>query len=89
MEWVLTHMDDPDFNEPLPAPAAAASAAAAATSSAKPADPDSVAMLTGMGFTCEQVRAWHTASHDATSSLAQPTITSQCNSEQCSTLRVA
>lgn len=54
MEWVLAHMDDQDFNDPLPAPAPAAGAAAA-PSIAKAADPDSLAMLTGMGFTSEQV----------------------------------
>ncbi len=54
MEWVLAHMEDADFNDPLPAPAAAAGAAAA-PASAKAADPDSLAMLTGMGFTSEQV----------------------------------
>ncbi|EIE18246.1 ubiquitinyl hydrolase [Coccomyxa subellipsoidea C-169] len=56
MEWVLAHMEDADFNDPLPAPAAAADAAAA-PASAKAADPDSLAMLTGMGFTSEQAEA--------------------------------
>ncbi len=57
MEWVLAHMGDPDFNDPLSAPAApGASASEAAPSSAKTADPDSLAMLTGMGFTHQQVR---------------------------------
>ena len=54
MEWVLAHMDDQDFNDPLPAPAPAAGAAAG-PSIAKAADPDSLAMLTSMGFTSEQV----------------------------------
>jgi hypothetical protein len=30
MEWVFAHMEDPDFNDPLPPPAAAAPAAAGA-----------------------------------------------------------
>jgi ubiquitin carboxyl-terminal hydrolase 5/13 len=45
MEWVFAHMEDPDFNDPVvPAAAAAAPAAGAA------ADPESVMMLTSMGF---------------------------------------
>ncbi len=56
MEWVLAHMEDPDFNDPLPAPAAPGSAAAVSPSSTKAADPDSLAMLTGMGFTNQQVQ---------------------------------
>ncbi|BDA47746.1 Ubiquitin carboxyl-terminal hydrolase 5 [Coccomyxa sp. Obi] len=49
MEWVLAHMEDPDFNDPLPA--------ASAPSSTKTADPVSLAMLTGMGFTNQQAEA--------------------------------
>ena len=47
MEWVFAHMEDSDFNDPLPeasAPAPAAATAAAA------ADPESVQMLCSMGF---------------------------------------
>jgi hypothetical protein len=29
MEWVFAHMEDPDFNDPLPPPAAAAAGAGA------------------------------------------------------------
>lgn len=48
MDWVLSHMQDPDFNEPLPT----------ASSSLGPAykpDPESLVMLTSMGFTDRQV----------------------------------
>jgi ubiquitin carboxyl-terminal hydrolase 5/13 len=54
MEWVLAHMADADFNDPIPPPqpAAAAAAAAAPAQAAPPAaaDPEKVAMLAGMGF---------------------------------------
>ncbi len=53
MEWVLGHMEDADFNDPLPAPAAAA--APPQQNSAAAPDPGSVAMLASMGFTAEQV----------------------------------
>ena len=49
MEWVFSHMEDPDFNEPLvvaqPTPAQPAVSVA---------DPDSIAMLCAMGFTDKQ-----------------------------------
>ena len=53
MEWVLGHMEDADFNDPLPAPAAAAAAPLQASAAAP--DPGSVAMLSAMGFTTGQV----------------------------------
>ena len=53
MEWVLSHMEDPDFNEPLPAPISAP--AAALQQRGQAADPEQVAMLGAMGFTTEQV----------------------------------
>ena len=53
MEWVLSHMEDPDFNKPLPAPSSAPAAAPQQRSQA--ADPEQVAMLGAMGFTTEQV----------------------------------
>jgi len=34
MEWVLSHLEDPDFNEPLPAAAAAAAGPATTTATA-------------------------------------------------------
>lgn len=55
MEWVLSHMEDPDFNEPLPA---SSSPHAPAQPSGKPADPEQVGMLGAMGFTPEQVPPW-------------------------------
>jgi ubiquitin carboxyl-terminal hydrolase 5/13 len=45
MEWVLSHLDDPDFNEPLPAAAAAAAGPATTTATAATAaahDPEKV-----------------------------------------------
>lgn len=53
MEWVFGHMEDPDFNSPLPDPADVASANGASDAL------DAVAMssLTAMGFTEEQAKA--------------------------------
>ena len=62
MEWVLSHMEDADFNEPLPAPPAAAAGEAGVQSGASSApapDPESVAMLASMGFTSDQVGLEH------------------------------
>jgi ubiquitin carboxyl-terminal hydrolase 5/13 len=57
MEWVFSHMEDPDFNDPLPPPAPVAAAAPVSGTAAaeQVADPESVAMLTSMGFTAVQV----------------------------------
>lgn len=52
MEWVLSHMEDPGFNDPLEPPAAAEEAAAAAAGPS--ADPEAVSMLQAMGFTDQQ-----------------------------------
>ena len=52
MEWVLSHMGDSDFDEPMPA---SSSSHSQQQSSQKPADPEQVAMLAAMGFTPEQV----------------------------------
>uniref|UniRef100_A0A061RBY0 Ubiquitin carboxyl-terminal hydrolase n=1 Tax=Tetraselmis sp. GSL018 TaxID=582737 RepID=A0A061RBY0_9CHLO len=46
MEWVFSHMEDPDFNDPLPSGGAPTDC-----------DPEAVSMLMSMGFTEEQVRA--------------------------------
>ena len=55
MEWVLAHMEDPDFNDPLPSLTSAAEPESNAENKRKKtpleeADPDSLAMLQGMGF---------------------------------------
>ncbi len=56
MEWVLSHMGDPDFNEPLPASSSSqAPAQAQQQGSQKAADPEQVSMLGAMGFTPQQV----------------------------------
>lgn len=52
MNWVLDHMGDADFNDPLPSPKASSCAAPAAAAAA--ADPTAVAMLTSFGFTERQ-----------------------------------
>ncbi|KAK9828649.1 hypothetical protein WJX72_001313 [[Myrmecia] bisecta] len=54
MEWVLGHMEDADFNDPLPAPSATTAAAAGGSPEA---NPESVMMLTSMGFTDQQAGA--------------------------------
>ena len=56
MEWVFAHMEDVDFNEPIPPPAAAETAGAAAGGGAAP-DPEAIGMLGAMGFTEEQAKA--------------------------------
>jgi len=56
MEWVLAHMEDTDFNDPLPSPAAGGGAQQAAAE-AGGADPESVALLSSMGFTDAQATA--------------------------------
>ncbi|KAG1658938.1 hypothetical protein FOA52_007130 [Chlamydomonas sp. UWO 241] len=48
MEWVLMHMEDPDFNDPLPQPAAASGGGAAPAGD--DADLEKLSMLSGMGF---------------------------------------
>ena len=60
MNWVLEHMGDADFNDPLPAPGATAAAAAspaADAAGAAAADPESLVMLTSLGFTDRQASA--------------------------------
>ena len=46
-EWVFAHMEDADFNEPLPPPGAAATTSHGSSGGA---DPEAVAMLGAMGF---------------------------------------
>ena len=61
MAWVLGHMEDPNFNEPMSQPsetAAPSQASAAGSASARPAaDPETVMMLVSMGFTDAQAAA--------------------------------
>lgn len=64
MNWVLEHMSDADFNDPLPAPGATATATAAASPAAGATeaacaapDPESLVMLTSLGFTDRQASA--------------------------------
>jgi hypothetical protein len=45
MEWVFAHMEDPDFNDPLPPPAAAAAPAAAGAQQQQQQDPEKVRAL--------------------------------------------
>ena len=51
MEWVLSHMGDEDFNDPLP------EASSTGTAAAPAADPEQLIMLTSMGFTDAQAAA--------------------------------
>ena len=64
MEWVLAHMGDADFNDPLPAHDAAAGPGAAASAPAA-ADPEKVALLEGMGFSARAAAAALRATHGA------------------------
>lgn len=48
MNWLLSHMEDADINEPLPSSNAPAAGAV---------DPESVGMLSAMGFTERQAKA--------------------------------
>lgn len=52
MDWVLSHMEDPDFNDPLPGANAAEPTEGSASYKA---DPEAVSMLSSMGFTEKQV----------------------------------
>ena len=56
MEWVLSHMEDADFDTPL-APLAPLAPPAAARQPAAAADPESLAQLTSMGFSEAAARA--------------------------------
>ncbi len=58
-EWVFAHMEDPDFNDPLPAALAgsAAPAGGAGGSGGDPVDAEAVGVLAGMGFTAPQAEA--------------------------------
>ncbi|GAB0494854.1 hypothetical protein MMPV_006150 [Pyropia vietnamensis] len=60
VNWVMSHMGDPDFNDPLPAPAVAA-APTVSPPKAAAVDPASVEMLSAMGFTAVEARAALTA----------------------------
>ncbi len=51
MGWVFEHMEDPDFNEPLPA----VTDAGAAGSDPEP-DPEAVATLASLGYSQAQAR---------------------------------
>jgi hypothetical protein len=58
MEWVLGHMEDPNFNEPMSQPSETAAPSQAGSASAGPAaDPETVMMLVSMGFTDAQAAA--------------------------------
>lgn len=62
MEWVLSHMEDDNFNEPLSQPSESAAPAQAPTSGPA-ADPETVMMLVSMGFTDSQAAAALKACH--------------------------
>jgi ubiquitin carboxyl-terminal hydrolase 5/13 len=56
MEWVFAHMEDPDFNEPLPPPEAPAGGGGGGGGAASAPDPEAIAMLGAMGFTEHQAK---------------------------------
>lgn len=56
MEWVLSHMEDDNFNEPLSQPSESAAPAQGPTAGPA-ADPETVMMLVSMGFTDSQAAA--------------------------------
>lgn len=57
-EWVMLHMEDPDFNQPLSeAELSGGGGAAAAPGGIPPQDPEKLAMLGDMGFAREQCMA--------------------------------
>lgn len=56
MEWVLSHMEDANFNDPLSEPSQA-STTGAAEAPPTAADPEAVMMLVSMGFTDQQAAA--------------------------------
>ena len=53
MEWVFAHMEDADFNDPLPNTTDLSSDSARPPAST--ANPEYIMMLTSMGFTSMQV----------------------------------
>merc|ERR1719274_141812 len=59
MEWVFAHMEDADFNDPLPPPGAAdaGGGGGGGGGGGAAADPASVEMLGAMGFTPPQAEA--------------------------------
>lgn len=61
MNWVLEHMGDDDFNDPLPAPGAAGASASSSSDAAAGAsagvDAEALMMLTSLGFTERQAEA--------------------------------
>lgn len=54
MNWVLEHMGDADFNDPLPAPGASTGTPAAAAAGDAAPDPEALMMLVSLGFTERQ-----------------------------------
>ena len=59
MEWILSHMDDADLNDPIPGPSTSSQLETYA------ANPESVVMLSSMGFTERQVIHHEIFSHAA------------------------
>lgn len=56
MNWVLEHMGDADFNDPLPAPSSVG-APSSAVDKGSPVNPEALVMLTSLGFTDRQAEA--------------------------------
>lgn len=54
MNWVLEHMGDADFNDPLPVASSSAAAPSGGGAGDAAADPAAMMMLTSLGFTERQ-----------------------------------
>ena len=51
MNWLLSHMEDADINDPIPAPTTSSTASSSSSSSSAPAPPaDLIEQLSSMGF---------------------------------------
>ena len=75
MEWVFAHMEDADFNEPLPPPGTSVTSPTAAAP-----DAEAVAMLSAIGFSAEQVELPPSLSHPLPPAPAPSPCLSPCPS---------
>jgi len=55
-EWVFAHMEDADFNDPLPPPGSSGQAGGGGGGGGPEASPEAIEMLSAMGFTERQAR---------------------------------
>jgi ubiquitin carboxyl-terminal hydrolase 5/13 len=57
MNWILMHMEDPDFNDPPVDPSAPAVEPMVVTDTASDAQLESIGMIVSMGYTEDQAKA--------------------------------